>query len=191
MQWFFLIVLLKLSNLHIRRLTYRIGAAGSSSFCISLMKIMENIFFIIVASLLSRKTQDPVDAIIFTIGIQTVLRQFPTSVFNSYIAHLCKYILCFVSADRYETIPYAFQLLASAVQSIYNSTLFFFQRKNQQRVGIRGSNWTSLSSAASQIFRPIEIRHTREHSRYRARSVQEDGKIINTKINETYIVTKI
>ncbi|KAK0182776.1 hypothetical protein PV327_000877 [Microctonus hyperodae] len=51
------------------------------------------------ASLLSKKIQDPIDAVVFTIGIQTLLRQFPPDIFNNYIKYICKYVLSFVTAD--------------------------------------------------------------------------------------------
>ncbi|XP_043273140.1 WASH complex subunit 5 [Venturia canescens] len=51
------------------------------------------------ASLLSKKINDPVDAVVFTIGMQTVLHQFPPSVFTIYISYVCQYVLTFVTAE--------------------------------------------------------------------------------------------
>ncbi|XP_015116377.1 WASH complex subunit 5 [Diachasma alloeum] len=51
------------------------------------------------ASLLSRKIQDPVDAVVFTIGVHTLLRQFDVEVLENYISFLCKYVMAFVSTD--------------------------------------------------------------------------------------------
>ncbi|KAF7991199.1 hypothetical protein HCN44_002761 [Aphidius gifuensis] len=51
------------------------------------------------ASLLSKKIQDPIDSIVFTIGIHTLLRQFPTDIFDKYISLLCDYVLTFVSSE--------------------------------------------------------------------------------------------
>lgn len=51
------------------------------------------------ASLLSKKYQDPVDAVIFVIGIKTILCQFHVSVINRYIKYLCMYILSFVTIE--------------------------------------------------------------------------------------------
>lgn len=59
-------------------------------------------YLYISASLLSKKTQDSIDAVVFTIGVQTFLRQFSNDIFNNYITHLCKYVLSFVSSDRYK-----------------------------------------------------------------------------------------
>ncbi|KAG5323976.1 WASC5 protein, partial [Acromyrmex heyeri] len=51
------------------------------------------------ASLLSKKYQDPVDAVVFAIGIQTILRQFHISVMNRYVKYLCMYVLSFVTVE--------------------------------------------------------------------------------------------
>jgi len=56
--------------------------------------------WLIVASLLSKKYQDPVDAVVFAIGIQTILRQFHISVMNRYVKYLCMYVLSFVTVER-------------------------------------------------------------------------------------------
>ncbi|KYM92896.1 WASH complex subunit strumpellin [Atta colombica] len=52
------------------------------------------------ASLLSKKYQDSVDAVVFAIGIQTILRQFHISVMNRYVKYLCMYVLSFVTVER-------------------------------------------------------------------------------------------
>ncbi|XP_020285658.1 WASH complex subunit strumpellin [Pseudomyrmex gracilis] len=52
-----------------------------------------------IASLLSKKYQDPVDAVVFVIGIQTILRQFHVSVMNRYVKYLSMYILSFVTME--------------------------------------------------------------------------------------------
>ncbi|XP_012235159.1 WASH complex subunit 5 [Linepithema humile] len=51
------------------------------------------------ASLLSKRHQDPVDAVVFAIGIQTILRQFHVSVMNRYVKYLCMYILSFIIVE--------------------------------------------------------------------------------------------
>ncbi|XP_014473018.1 PREDICTED: WASH complex subunit strumpellin isoform X2 [Dinoponera quadriceps] len=51
------------------------------------------------ASLLSKRYQDPVDAVVFAIGIQTILRQFHVSVMNRYVKYLCMYILSFLTME--------------------------------------------------------------------------------------------
>ncbi|XP_025270593.1 WASH complex subunit 5 [Camponotus floridanus] len=51
------------------------------------------------ASLLSKKYQDPIDAVVFAIGIQTILCQFHVSVINRYVKYLCMYILSFVTME--------------------------------------------------------------------------------------------
>ncbi|XP_011303395.1 WASH complex subunit strumpellin [Fopius arisanus] len=51
------------------------------------------------ASLLSKKIQDPVDAVVFTIGVHSFLRQFDADVLESYISFLCKYLMAFVASD--------------------------------------------------------------------------------------------
>ncbi|XP_015590891.1 WASH complex subunit 5 [Cephus cinctus] len=56
-----------------------------------------------IAGLLSKKVQDPVDAIAFAIGMQTVLRQFHTSALNRYVALLCEYIMLFVNVESSKT----------------------------------------------------------------------------------------
>ncbi|XP_066594760.1 WASH complex subunit 5 isoform X2 [Prorops nasuta] len=52
-----------------------------------------------IACLISKKIQDPVDAIVFTIGIQTMLHQFDSTETHSYIKYLSKYILTAVATD--------------------------------------------------------------------------------------------
>ncbi|XP_047367322.1 WASH complex subunit 5 isoform X2 [Vespa velutina] len=51
------------------------------------------------ASLLSKKSQDPLDAVAFAIGIQTVLRQFHISITCNYVKYICMYILSLVTLD--------------------------------------------------------------------------------------------
>ncbi|XP_063976642.1 WASH complex subunit 5 [Diachasmimorpha longicaudata] len=51
------------------------------------------------ASLLSKKIQDPVDAVVFTIGAHTLLRQFGEEVMENYVALLCKYVMAFVATE--------------------------------------------------------------------------------------------
>ncbi|XP_008550175.1 WASH complex subunit 5 [Microplitis demolitor] len=85
------------------------------------------------ASLLSKKIQDPIDAVVFTIGLQTFLRQFTNDIFNNYISYLCKYVLSFVSSDSGKmgsewesegtTILYYLQLIAK-YSNIPKSTIF-------------------------------------------------------------------
>ncbi|CAK9823853.1 WASH complex subunit 5 [Anthophora retusa] len=50
-------------------------------------------------SLLSKKAQDSLDAIVFVIGIQTILRQCTYSTMTRYIKYLCTYVLSCVTAD--------------------------------------------------------------------------------------------
>lgn len=57
------------------------------------------IFYSIPEALLSKKIQDPVDGVIFAIGIQCVLRQFPNVEMSHYIKYFCDYILSFVAND--------------------------------------------------------------------------------------------
>ncbi|XP_076630517.1 WASH complex subunit strump [Colletes latitarsis] len=54
-------------------------------------------------SLLSKKPQDPLDAIIFVIGIQTVLRQCAFSTMIRYVKYLCTYVLSCVTPDSAKT----------------------------------------------------------------------------------------
>ncbi|KAL2712235.1 WASH complex subunit 5 [Vespula squamosa] len=51
------------------------------------------------ASLLSKKPQDPLDAVAFAVGIQTVLRQFHISITCNYVKYICMYILSLVTLD--------------------------------------------------------------------------------------------
>ncbi|EZA48313.1 hypothetical protein DMN91_008109 [Ooceraea biroi] len=51
------------------------------------------------ASLLSKRHQDPIDAVVFAIGIQTILRQFHVSVMNRFVKYLCVYTLSFVTTE--------------------------------------------------------------------------------------------
>ncbi|XP_046735927.1 WASH complex subunit 5 isoform X3 [Diprion similis] len=48
-----------------------------------------------LASLLSKKAQDPVDAVVFVIGVQTILHQCNAAAKEDYVSHLCQYILSF------------------------------------------------------------------------------------------------
>ncbi|XP_034940027.1 WASH complex subunit 5 [Chelonus insularis] len=52
------------------------------------------------ASLLSKKIQDPIDAVVFSIGIQTLSKQFSSDIFDDYLSYLCKYVLLFVAVDN-------------------------------------------------------------------------------------------
>ncbi|XP_076166156.1 WASH complex subunit strump [Ptiloglossa arizonensis] len=54
-------------------------------------------------SLLSKKPQDPLDAVIFVIGIQTVLRQCTFSAMIRYVKYLCTYVLSCVTPDSAKT----------------------------------------------------------------------------------------
>ncbi|KAK2579644.1 hypothetical protein KPH14_011569 [Odynerus spinipes] len=51
------------------------------------------------ASLLSKKSQDPLDAVVFAVGIQTMLRQFHISITCNYVKYICIYILSLVTSD--------------------------------------------------------------------------------------------
>ncbi|XP_011688832.1 PREDICTED: WASH complex subunit strumpellin-like [Wasmannia auropunctata] len=51
------------------------------------------------ASLLSKRYQDSVDAVVFALGIQTILRQFHVSVMNRYVKYLCMYVLSFITVE--------------------------------------------------------------------------------------------
>ncbi|XP_001600214.3 WASH complex subunit 5 [Nasonia vitripennis] len=51
------------------------------------------------ASLLSKKIQDPIDAVIFTLGVQSVLKQFGVTQLNCYVTHASEYVLSFVTSD--------------------------------------------------------------------------------------------
>lgn len=53
------------------------------------------------ASLLSKRAQDPVDAVVFALGVQTILRQHHMSVINRYLKYLSVYVLSFITSDRY------------------------------------------------------------------------------------------
>ena len=50
-------------------------------------------------SLLSKKSQDPLDAVLFAIGVQTVLRQYTFSAMTRYVKYLCAYVLSCVAPD--------------------------------------------------------------------------------------------
>ncbi|XP_061936928.1 WASH complex subunit 5 isoform X2 [Apis cerana] len=50
-------------------------------------------------SLLSKRPQDPLDAVIFVIGILTILRQCTFSAMTRYVKYLCIYILSCVTSD--------------------------------------------------------------------------------------------
>ncbi|XP_046411198.1 WASH complex subunit 5 isoform X1 [Neodiprion fabricii] len=52
-----------------------------------------------LASLLSKKAQDPVDAVVFVIGVQTILHQCNAAAKEDYVSHLCQYILSFEISD--------------------------------------------------------------------------------------------
>ncbi|KZC05129.1 PREDICTED: WASH complex subunit strumpellin [Dufourea novaeangliae] len=54
-------------------------------------------------SLLSKKAQDSLDAVIFAIGVQTVLRQCRFSAMTSYVKYLCAYISSSVTPDSVKT----------------------------------------------------------------------------------------
>ncbi|XP_076661736.1 WASH complex subunit strump [Halictus rubicundus] len=54
-------------------------------------------------SLLSKKSQDPLDAIIFTIGVQTILRQFTFAAMTNYVKYLCTYVTSCVAPDSAKT----------------------------------------------------------------------------------------
>ncbi|KAJ8673596.1 hypothetical protein QAD02_004858 [Eretmocerus hayati] len=51
------------------------------------------------ASLLSKKPQDPLDAVVFILGVQSVLKQFGVTHLNRYVTHVSEYILSFVISD--------------------------------------------------------------------------------------------
>ncbi|XP_011504242.1 PREDICTED: WASH complex subunit strumpellin [Ceratosolen solmsi marchali] len=51
------------------------------------------------ASLLSKKIQDPIDAVIFILGVQSVLKQFGILQLNEYVTHITEYVLSFVISD--------------------------------------------------------------------------------------------
>ncbi|KAG7205653.1 hypothetical protein KM043_007608 [Ampulex compressa] len=51
------------------------------------------------ATLLSKKPQDPIDAVVLALGILTVLRQFDVSIMNQYVKYLCYYILSYITTD--------------------------------------------------------------------------------------------
>ncbi|XP_015187762.1 PREDICTED: WASH complex subunit strumpellin isoform X2 [Polistes dominula] len=53
----------------------------------------------VTASLLSKKSQDHLDAVVFVAGIQTMLRQFHISITFNYIKYICMYILSLVTTD--------------------------------------------------------------------------------------------
>lgn len=55
-----------------------------------------------LASLLSKKVHDPVDAIIFMVGVQSILKQFGKSQLHGYVTHVSEYILSFIISDWYE-----------------------------------------------------------------------------------------
>ncbi|XP_076246687.1 WASH complex subunit strump isoform X1 [Calliopsis andreniformis] len=56
-----------------------------------------------IGSLLSKKPQDPLDAILFAIGVQTVLRQCTYSVMTRYVKYLCTYVLSCATPDSAKT----------------------------------------------------------------------------------------
>ena len=59
------------------------------------------LYKIIAGSLLSKRPQDPLDAVVFVIGVQTILRQCTFSAMTRYVKYLCVYVLSCVTADRY------------------------------------------------------------------------------------------
>lgn len=83
---------------------YYCKSIGIYHIYVQIFKKYDNIllFLFVLASLLSKKYQDPVDAVVFVIGIQTILRQFHVSVMNHYVKYLSMYILSFVTMDRWE-----------------------------------------------------------------------------------------
>ncbi|KAK9307552.1 hypothetical protein QLX08_002167 [Tetragonisca angustula] len=50
-------------------------------------------------SLLSKRPQDPLDAVVFVIGVQTILRQCTFSAMTRYVKYLCVYVLSCVTTD--------------------------------------------------------------------------------------------
>ncbi|XP_033351507.1 WASH complex subunit 5 [Bombus vosnesenskii] len=50
-------------------------------------------------SLLSKRPQDPLDAVVFVIGVQTILRQCTYSAMTRYVKYLCIYVLSCVAPD--------------------------------------------------------------------------------------------
>lgn len=66
---------------------------------LSILKMtkFENIFFL--ACLLSKRVQDPLDAVVFILGVKSVLVQFNGSHLDEYVAYVCDYILSCVTID--------------------------------------------------------------------------------------------
>lgn len=54
----------------------------------------------LTASLLSKKLQDPIDAYILALGIQSVLKQFGAAQLHGYVTHVSEYVVSFVMSDR-------------------------------------------------------------------------------------------
>ncbi|KYN00267.1 WASH complex subunit strumpellin [Cyphomyrmex costatus] len=77
----------KMNNIAITIFLFTVSQLNKLSYCKN------------TASLLSKKYQDPVDAVVFAIGIQTILRQFHISVMNRYVKYLCMYVLSFVTVE--------------------------------------------------------------------------------------------
>lgn len=73
------------------------------------------------ASLLSKKSQDPLDAITFVIGIQTMLRQFHISITCNYVKYICVHILSLISSDSTKV---ASETEAESIASIHFLDLF-------------------------------------------------------------------
>lgn len=59
-----------------------------------------NFIYEITASLLSKKLQDPVDSVILSVGVQTVLQQFDELQLMNYISYISDYIVSFTTPDR-------------------------------------------------------------------------------------------
>ncbi|XP_051156223.1 WASH complex subunit 5 isoform X2 [Leptopilina boulardi] len=68
-------------------------------FLLTVIQIHKLYFCKNTASLLSKKVQDPVDSVILSIGVQTVLQQFEESQLMNYVSYVCDYIVSFTTLD--------------------------------------------------------------------------------------------
>lgn len=68
-------------------------------FLLTLIQLHKLYFCKNTASLLSKKLQDPVDSVILSVGVQTVLQQFDELQLMNYISYISDYIVSFTTPD--------------------------------------------------------------------------------------------
>ncbi|XP_043465727.1 WASH complex subunit 5 isoform X3 [Leptopilina heterotoma] len=68
-------------------------------FLLTVIQLHKLYFCKNTASLLSKKLQDPVDSVILSLGVQTVLQQFDELQLMNYISCICDYIVSFTTPD--------------------------------------------------------------------------------------------